>query len=402
MPYIFASLLLLTPLYIWRFSVGGESTNFLMIASFVVIGIAIFDIWLRSATEEFRDTAFKLTKPMLIGICLIAAASLISLFGFGFTPEKFAQWIVLYAQPLTIFFLLRYYSKRNRKVLWWFSLAVYLILMSAGILAIIQYTSLHTLPQAWWGNANEPKRAIAFFSHPNFYALFATPLLAWLLPDVVNRVKNFRQNYATKWLQISCIFAWLVAVAGLFLSLSRGSWLGLVAAAGVYVLVTANKKMFLGFIAALIILVGVVSAVPNLRYRAILPFYGEKSSVARISLWQTGADMLLTNPLFGKGINGFDDNWTEFNRDQGLDHYNFPHNIFLNFWIDLGLLGLIGFAIVLFSSAWQGIRSRQNPLAVGLLLFIVALVVHGLIDIPYLKNDLALVFWMVLGLSIAI
>jgi len=36
----------------------------------------------------------------------------------------------------------------------------------------------------------------------------------------------------------------------------------------------------------------------------------------------------------------------------------------------------------------------------GLLLFLVAIFVHGLIDIPYLKNDLALVFWMVLALSI--
>jgi O-antigen ligase len=133
----------------------------------------------------------------------------------------------------------------------------------------------------------------------------------------------------------------------------------------------------------------------------LLPFHGEKSSLARVSLWDTGSKMISDSPIFGKGISGFANNWYGYNTDPNLDHYNFPHNILLNFWIDLGLLGVAGFAAIIAWSIWQGIVRRRNPAALALLLFMVALVVHGLIDIPYLKNDLALVFWMVLGLTTA-
>ncbi len=103
--------------------------------------------------------------------------------------------------------------------------------------------------------------------------------------------------------------------------------------------------------------------------------------------------------LFGKGVNGFSDNWDKYNTDPNLNHYNFPHNIFLNIWIDLGLFGLLGMLVIIAAAIWEGIKNRGNALALGLLIFMIAVVVHGLIDIPYLKNDLALMFWLVLGLS---
>jgi hypothetical protein len=35
----------------------------------------------------------------------------------------------------------------------------------------------------------------------------------------------------------------------------------------------------------------------------------------------------------------------------------------------------------------------------GIVLAMVAIVVHGLVDVPYFKNDLALEFWTFLGLA---
>ncbi len=396
MPFVFAVLFVLAPLYVWRFSIGGLPTNFLMLASFAVIAIGAVDLWKKGSKEELRAEIMTLGKPMLLGIGLIKVACIIALFAYGISAEKIAQWVVLYVQPLIIFLMLRYFSGRDPKVGGRIVNAAYILLLLTGILALVQYVTLSTLPSGWWGNANEPKRAIAFFAHPNAYALFVTPLLAWLIPNVVFRVMQQKKyGYAV---------AWLVGALGMFLTLSRGAWLGLLGAAGVYVLLSANKKMFLYFTAALIGLVIVVAAVPNLRYRAILPFYGEKSAMARLSLWETGTKMLIMDEpvkgiILGKGINGFSDNWEKYNTDPNLDHYNFPHNIFLNFWIDLGLLGLLGFVLIMLTAVWQGITNRKNPIALGLALFIVAIVVHGLIDIPYLKNDLALMFWMVMGIS---
>ncbi len=46
-------------------------------------------------------------------------------------------------------------------------------------------------------------------------------------------------------------------------------------------------------------------------------------------------------------------------------------------------------------------RSRAPcPLRAGVIGFVAAVWVHGLVDVPYLKNDLALAFWAVLGLHL--
>jgi hypothetical protein len=35
----------------------------------------------------------------------------------------------------------------------------------------------------------------------------------------------------------------------------------------------------------------------------------------------------------------------------------------------------------------------------GIVLAMVAIIVHGLVDVPYFKNDLALEFWTLLGIQ---
>lgn len=414
MSALFIILFLAAPLYVWRFSIPvlGFSLplNFLMVIAGVVIVVGLIDIIRRNLLKNFVDHIKALPRAVVGALILISLASLISLFALGFSVEKLGQWTVLYLQPLFVFFLLNFYTARNPQFVRQFKMAAYLFLFVVGLLAILQYFTLWTLPSDWQGNLNEPKRAIGFFAHPNAFALFVTPLLAWLIPDVVahfTKLWDIFKNSNSWWQEMGVIirqrlylFAWFIGACGLLLSLSRGAWLGLLVAAGLYAILSANKKVLLTFLVGFLIIAGVVAAVPNLRWRVVLPFYGEKSSMARLSLWDTGSKMILDSPILGKGISGFDNNWDKFNSDPNLDHYNFPHNIFLNFWIDLGFLGLLGFSILILWVVWQGIIHRKNPLALSLLLFMAAVVVHGLIDIPYLKNDLALVFWMILAISI--
>lgn len=392
--------LIVAPLYVWRFSVqfGGMElpTNFLMVFLFAVIAVGAVKVIIDGKLSVLKQSVLNLGRPLLIAIALFGLASLISLFAFGITTDKISQWVVLYLQPLFIFVLVRYFilaqgDEEKSKILYYFRIACYVLISAAGALAVVQYFTLQTLPADWLGNSNEPKRAIAFFAHPNAFGLFVTPILAWLIPHVVEQLRTKK---------ILLPFLWALGGVGILLSLSRGAWLGVIAACAVYVLINANKKLILGFTGILIVMAGIVAVVPNLRYRVLLPFHGEKSSVARFSLWNTGGAMIKDNPVLGKGVNGFKNNWDAYNKDSGLEHYNFPHNIFINFWIDTGLLGLLSMLVILGLSAARGIARRKSTAALGLLLFVVALVVHGLIDIPYFKNDLSLVFWIILALSL--
>ena len=90
-----------------------------------------------------------------------------------------------------------------------------------------------------------------------------------------------------------------------------------------------------------------------------------------------------------------------------IDRFTYPHNIVLNSWSETGLLGVVAFGwiiVVGFMRTWRGWRSAPTEwkaIHLGVLLALVYVVVHGLVDVPYWKNDLSLEFWSLVGLSFA-
>jgi putative inorganic carbon (hco3(-)) transporter len=396
--WLYGILIALAPLYVWRFSIGGLPTNFLMLFGFVVVGVGAIEIMRRGQFGVYLQTLKEIPRVLRWAVIAFYWATIISLFVGGFDLTKFAQWIVLYALPLKLAAQLYFFVKQapdRRIVILNF---IYAFLFGVGVVAIAQYFWLLGLPMDWWGNSAEPKRAIGFFIHPNGLALFITPLLAYLLPDLKMRLESLSKELWSA--NLARVLAWLFGVIALMLSLSRGGWLGLAAASGAFVVLASSKKFLRYYFLLAVVAVGIIIAVPNLRYRIILPFYGEKSSVARLSLWETGTKMIADSPILGQGINGFNYNWDKFNTDPNLDHYNFPHNFILNTWVDLGLLGLVSWLVIVGWGIWHGFKNRSAPYAVGLALFLIALLAHGLIDIPFFKNDLAMIFWLIFAIAL--
>jgi O-antigen ligase len=349
-------------------------------------------------------------------------AGLISLFIHGLDRQKLGQFIVIFLQPISLFFIGNFLVQKFPKTKYYLLKTIYFSLAATGLLAAIQYFTLWGLPPAFWGNSMEPKRAVSFFIHPNFYALWCAPLLAFLIPDLFFSVKD-------KGLKIKDYkpWVWLLGCVGLLLSLSRAGWLGLGTAMAVYLIFAATKKIRQLASVIVIILVIIIVSVPNLRWRFALPFYGEKSAVSRLSLWQTGINGIKESPILGLGLTGFSQNWNRLNTDPGLtDTHNFPHNIFLDFWVETGTLGLISFIGLVGLIIYRGLRFSRNifsrsaskgeesqtkteillpinrdqddAIKLGVVLFLIALTFQGLVDNPYFKNDLAMVFWIILSL----
>lgn len=385
MYYALAALFTAAPLYALRFTFAGLPLNALEIL--IPIFLLIFFIWLAKSRRigEFIQVLKVQPKLNYILISILAVAAVIS---FIISPDRHRALGLLgafFIEPMLVYFPALYIfsdsKNRDRFTKWLFTVI--------GILsayAIMQYFTLAGLPKQWWGNSIEPKRALSVFEYPNAYALYLAPLLAFLLPFV------FQKNI-NKWYKI----AYIAGLLGLLLSLSRGGWLGFGVAAAFFAFFLSNKttkKYLLGFALAAVI---IIVAVPNLRYRVILPFVGEKSTVSRYSLWHTADNMIKSSPLLGKGLYGFQTDFNQYNTDPNLQPINFPHNIFLNFWVETGLLGLISFTgicIVAFIRSWK----TKTLAATGLMLFLLAIFVHGQVDAPYLKNDLALVFWIMLAM----
>ena len=92
-----------------------------------------------------------------------------------------------------------------------------------------------------------------------------------------------------------------------------------------------------------------------------------------------------------------------------MEIYLYPHNIFLNFWSELGILGALIFdwLIVKYLIISLGLflfnkKIKQNSvnryLALGLFSAMIVILVHGLVDVPFFKNDLAALFFILLAL----
>jgi putative inorganic carbon (HCO3(-)) transporter len=384
MVYLLELLIALAPTYVIH--IGRFDLLELLVVAFWAACLALLTY--RDAFADFKNYIVRIPRSILVSGGLFLLAAIISTVISPTHARALGELTAYFLQPAITFFFAGYilHEEKNKEhftkfILWYVAaLAAY---------AILQYFTLLGLPTSWWGNANEPKRALSVFAYPNALALFITPLLAYAMPFV----------FTAREQSLTYKILFLIGVIGLGLSLSRGGWLGLIAAAIVFLFLGASlhtKKLF-GI--AAIILAAIILITPNLRYRVELPFKGEKSTVSRYSLWATAEKMIRSSPVLGKGLNGFAADFTRYNTDPNLAPLDYPHNIFLNFYVETGLLGLLSFIALTCAIIWQGWKTRIQGAIYGLavILFIVALSVHGLVDAPYFKNDLALLFWVTIS-----
>lgn len=144
---------------------------------------------------------------------------------------------------------------------------------------------------------------------------------------------------------------------------------------------------------------------------------------ARISIWLSALRMGRDHPLLGVGPDNFLYYYSDdpacapghiaahYYRQQafGAEPVNFercvshPHNMILDLWLSTGVVGLLAALALLALFAVLGIRTFRRaapawraPL-LAVLAAMLALVVHGQVDNSYFLPDLAVLFWLCIG-----
>jgi O-antigen ligase len=158
-----------------------------------------------------------------------------------------------------------------------------------------------------------------------------------------------------------------------------------------------------GVIGAAVVLI----AAPSERLRGRLdPSQG--TSFVRVQLWQAAGQLVAESPVFGIGLDNFLYRYpalmppgTPF--EPNLSH---PHNLVLQFWLQLGLPGLAALGWLLWRFAagvWPFARAAtlrlERALAVGALGSMTDFVAHGLVDNSYFLPDMAVIFWLTLAVA---
>ena len=148
------------------------------------------------------------------------------------------------------------------------------------------------------------------------------------------------------------------------------------------------------------------------------------SGEVRKQQWRETLEFLIASPknfIFGAGLSGYqkeikpyhqegiffnserDEDFRRklvlFNEKYKAAHwrpveiYMYPHNLILNFWSELGLAGVLLFVWIIGKMIFLSIKQNKF-IKLGLLGVTIVIIVHGLVDVPYFKNDLAVLFWV--------
>ncbi len=246
------------------------------------------------------------------------------------------------------------------------------------------------------------RRLASVYGSPNNVGLFLGRCLPFALAYLLIAIDRPRRAAAAL-----CL---VLFVAAIIFSQSAGAlFIGVpVSVVAVLLLVLGRRARML--LAGLVVAGSAAFAVAlrSARFERLLDF-NEGTNFYRIRVWQSAINALRDHPLTGLGLDQFlyafrsqyiqPDAWQEPN----LSH---PHNILLDWWIRLGIVGL---AVLLWlqgafwSAAIHLYRQRSSDpyrfaLLVGAMGSMIDLLAHGLVDNSVYVLDLVYIFVLLLGI----
>jgi len=383
------SLALVLPLYFLRPQIGFLPTTILELH----FG-AVFLVWLFSYAKQdwSRIKEFLQNNKLFSWILLVFfLASFVSIFVSALGSSAHLQkvilatgiWRAFFLEPIILFFVLigrrEHFSKM--KMIWALLLSAFLVSLIAvaqEIFFLLHWTFPH-FGMTIYGRMN------SVYTTPNAIGLFTLPILflSLLLHD---KLKTKLQKYFY-------YFVLFIILLANFVSFSQGAWVALAAAIIVYLFFVGYKKISISLVVLGMI---IVLAIPT--FRSIVLFQDGAGS-NRFVLAEYTWDYLTESPrqfVTGAGLRNFYDAIENPRRDPlTLEPLTFPHNIFLNFWSEVGLVGMLSFFfifVLLIKNIWKITNKKNKAILLALL---TSFFVQGLVDVPYFNNDLALLFWSI-------
>ncbi|MGB0757744.1 MAG: O-antigen ligase family protein [Patescibacteria group bacterium] len=240
----------------------------------------------------------------------------------------------------------------------------------------------------------------AMFSSANYVALLIIPLWFVSLGLSLHRVeKKLSSKGELVW------WVFFHALVGVTILLTK-SYAGILAAtAGVlYIAASLPRDFIYRKLAHGMLMIVAVGAGLFILSDGKLDRFANNTSYnsfeTRQQIWTVTWDLIQDKPLVGIGFGNFEPVYY----DRAFELFSPPlewevpraHNIFLHTWVEMGLVGLamvIGLLWLLFSNLRNLLlQPEERYMVFGVVAALLSVVVHGLLDTPYFKNDLSIVF----------
>lgn len=364
--YLIYSIVLLLPTYLLRFTIFGLPLNMLDVV--IVTSFIIF--WLQYKSLRL-DYYWKYT----IGVFLILGG--IAVFTAPHLNTALGLYKSLIIEPILVSIMVLILKPPLKNLLWVFgTLALFI-----SCLGLIQYMTGYGIP-APWNIRGADFRITSMYEYPNAVGLLLAPIIAMLVAWVIHH-KSHRLFFS---------IVIILSIAAVIASRSDGAVAALTGSVIIALLFTRWK-----WIAVVCSIVALSVALLWQPTRDILLFQ-DASGEVRLALWQGTINLLWHHPLFGAGLGGFPELYAQYKLDRHVELLLYSHNIFLDFWVQLSLGGIIWLVVTLgyfFKRVFKNLSKDSIVLLCGM----IVILIYGVVDVPYFKNDLAVLFWIILTMS---
>jgi len=395
--WVLCATVLGAPLYLVRFHVGVVPTNILE----VLVGLCTL-VWctghIYNRTCPRVPSWWKPAALIVIGgvVSALAAPPELWLKSFGILKGFILE-------PMLVGWIASDVVKGRQMISdkWqmthWLLVSIMLSAAAVALLSLTAYLGFARDAFITWDG-----RLGGIFLSPNHFAMTLGPVAVLALG-----LTFFLHN---KKLRLFAALALISLVPALWLTQSFGgivsAVMAMLIACTISFLHTFPQRRF--FVLALIT-VALITIAVSTTFLLSKDLSNPRSSFAsRVTVWRVSGEILKDHWLFGIGPGNFQKHYLA--QQKKFPPYlewavPQPHNLFLAFWLQTGSFGFAGFLWLLVLSVKKALlattRLSSDPLAPTALIAltaIIAIVLHGLADTTYWKNDLALIFFVLLAM----
>ena len=331
---------------------------------------------------------------------LVASFSLLTVADPGHLREGLREYRTVVVEPLLYFFLARAWL-RDRELR---AIAVVAFLAGATVVAALAIGQV--LTGVGVVVAEGARRATGVYRHPNNLALYLERALPFALALLLLGPEPPGAWWRTRRYPVPLLAVVPILGLGLLFTFSRGAFAGVAVALLALALVSGRREVRLGLLGVLLVGGVLLGALASGRLASLAG--GGGSLGLRQLIWRSTLAMLRDHPAFGVGLDQFLYQYAPRYVDPAAWGERFtahPHNLFLDFWVRLGIMGLawLGWLLVVvgdrFARGWARLADGQErALVVATGVAALAALVHGLLDNFYFLIDLAFVWWFLLAL----
>jgi O-antigen ligase len=413
--------------YLIRFEVFNIPLTLLEIMILTLFAVFIlkrfFDKENQSFLEKIGLKTIKFSNYKWLILAWLFAAT-VAVFVSDNRLAALGVWKAYFIEPI-LFFIVFINTIKSKQDLNKIFNALGVSAIAISVFAIYQkFTGAFIFNETWFDPAT--RRVTSFFGYPNAVGLYLAPIAVLFIGKFCQwffaRLETFKNSETKNWIikllkpkfrpkagqpladtELLLPFFYLIiittSVLAIWFARSEGAIFGL--AVGCLLLgLLLNKLRPITLLAAGAIVAALILT-PSFGHWAVdKANLRDFSGQLRLVIWQETQEMLAASPVFGAGLANFQTAVAPYHHAKHIfEVYLYPHQIILNFWSELGIFGVLIFIwlVVKFFFNYLKVPAGNRDDYKILLAIILAILAHGLVDVPYFKNDLSVMWWLWVG-----